>query len=379
VSVEHRPRFLLTFLAWAGGLAGGDRHLLDVAARWKEDVDVEVLAPPEAFPMIGSFLGDVPMHRHGSAGASAERRGPLLALEYTRRAAGVLARPPATPNVAVAASHFSPDAAALTSLARRGATGVAYVYHLVAGRGRNDLRTLWSKADERVGLRLLRRHADVVFVSNRPTETTLAGRGFAPVRTDVGIDLATLGSVARDRQAPTALFLARMVESKGVLDAVEAWRHVLDTVPEARLLMAGDGPLREVGMRTAERLGIADAIEWLGFVSEDDKRRLLGSNRLFLAPSYEEGWGISVGEALATGLPVVGYRLAELDELFPSAYVGVPPGDVKALADAVVRLLNDATLAQRMGERGLAAVQRYDVARVAKVELETILSRLRTG
>lgn len=368
-----RPRFLLTFLAWAGGLAGGDRHLLEVASRWKEHVHVAVLAPPQAFPMIESFLGGVPMHPYGSAGPSAARRGPLLALEYTRRALRAALRPPATPDVIVAASHFSPDVVALASLARRGAVGVGYVYHVVAGRERNDLRTLWSKADERVGLRLLRSHADIVFVSNRRTETALVERGFAPVRTDVGLDL-TLRPVPRDRSAASALFLARMVESKGVIDAVEAWAHVRTAVLGANLVMAGDGPLREVGMRRAERLGIADAIQWPGFVSEDDKRRLLGESSLLLAPSYEEGWGISVAEALATELPVVGYRLPELDEMFPSSYAGVPPGDVKALAGAVVRVLKDRTLAQAMGERGLTAVQRYEVSRVAEFELGTILS-----
>ena len=45
-----RPRFLLTFLAWASGLSGGDRHLLEMGARWREHVDIEVLAPPQASP-----------------------------------------------------------------------------------------------------------------------------------------------------------------------------------------------------------------------------------------------------------------------------------------------------------------------------------------
>ena len=54
-----RPRFLLTFLGWAGGLSGGDRHLLEMAARWRSHVDVTVLAPPEAAPTVRTFLGDV--------------------------------------------------------------------------------------------------------------------------------------------------------------------------------------------------------------------------------------------------------------------------------------------------------------------------------
>lgn len=382
-SALSRPRFLLTFLAWAGGLAGGDRHLLEVASFWKQSVDITVTAPPEAFATIRSFLGQVQMYPRGSAGARAASWGPFLALEYTRRALTAAVRPPAATDVVVAASHFSPDVAALSSLSRRGAVAVAYVYHLVADRERNDLRTLWSKADERISLGLLRRHADIVFVSNQATESALAQRGFTPVvRTDVGINLASLGEVPRRREPPpVVLFLARMVHSKGVHDIVKAWPHVRDAVPNARLVMAGDGPLREGAKREAERLRVADSIEWPGFVSEEEKRRLLGESSLYVAPSYEEGWGISVAEALATSLPVVGYGLPVLDELFPSAYLAVPCGDIKALAGAVVQGLNDPALVRSLAESGLAAVKHLDVARVAEFELEQILSyrSLRAG
>jgi glycosyltransferase involved in cell wall biosynthesis len=371
-----QPRFLLTFLAWAGGLSGGDRHLLEAASHWKKHVEVAVLAPPEAFPMIRSFLGEVRFNPRGSAGPRAAARGPLLALEYVRRAVDAAVRPPSTPDVVVAASHFSPDASALAALRRRGAVGVGYVYHLIAGRERNDLRTLWSKADERIGLRLLRKQADIVFVSNRRTEEALLERGFAPVRTDVGLDLDMLRDAPRNRGAPTALFVARMVSSKGVLDAVEAWARVRESRSDATLVMAGDGPLRETGMARAKRLGISDAIEWPGFVSEEEKRRLLGESAVLLAPSYEEGWGISIAEALATELPVVGYRLPELDELFPSAYLSVEVGDVEALAAAAVSVLGDRTHARAMTKRGSDIVQRYDVSRVAELELERIISAL---
>lgn len=375
-----RPRFLLTFLAWAGGLAGGDRHLLEVASYWKNTVDVTVVAPPEAFATIRSFLGDVPMRQLGSAGRRAAARGPFLALEYTRRAIAATFRPPGAADVVVAASHFSPDVAALAALARRGAIGVGYVYHLVGDRDRLDLRTIWSKADERIGLELLQRYADIVFVSNDRTQSALLLKGLTPVRTDVGLDLASLQQIGRSAGPGSrdVLFLARMVESKGVLDAVEAWAEVHGRASDAKLVMAGDGPLREAAIRHAERLHVADSIDWPGFVSEEEKRRLLRESSVLMAPSYEEGWGISVAEALATTLPVAAYRLPVLDELFPSAYCAVPRGDVKALADAVVDLLTDQVLARSFAERGLAAVARYDVARVADSELDRILSHVQT-
>jgi glycosyltransferase involved in cell wall biosynthesis len=350
--------------------------VLEVAARWREHVDVGVLAPPQATETVRSFLGDVPTYELGSASGRRAGAGPLLALEYVRRTVTTIARTPPPADVVVAASHFTPDAAGLAAVVRRrGALGVAYVYHLVAERRDRSLRTLWSKNDERVGLALLRRHAEIVFASNAPTAAALARRGVTSLRTAVGVDLAAFRQSDPLAAGPKAAFLARMAPTKGVTDAIEAWAQVRRAVPEARLVMVGSGPERERATALAERLRISDSVEWPGFVSEEEKRRILGGVRLFIAPSYEEGWGISVCEALASGVPVVGYRLPVLDELFGSAYLGAPPGDVSRLADLAVKVLTDDAVAETLSRRGRETAERYDVHRVAEQELEAILSR----
>ncbi len=368
---------MLTFLAWAKGLSGGDRHLLEVAARWREHVDVAVLAPPQAVATIRSFLDEAPVYELGSAGPRQGELGPVLALEYIRRAGTAALRKPPSADVVVAASHFFPDATGLAASVRRGAFGVGYVYHLVAGRSDLRPRTLWSKSDERLGLALLRRFAGVVFVSNRPTAAALAQRGFEPAHTAVGVDLASFRRAVPGDLPPRAVFLARMVRTKGVTDAVEAWAHVCRTVPRAKLLMVGAGPERERAAALAARLSVSDSIEWRGFVSEEDKRQILSESRLLLAPSYEEGWGISVCEAMASAVPVVAYRHPVLDELFGSAYMGASPGDIHGLAELAVRVLTDDSTAETLSRRGRETAERYDVVRVADRELDVILGKWR--
>jgi glycosyltransferase involved in cell wall biosynthesis len=364
----------LTFLAAGNGLAGGDRHLLEVATRWREHVDLAVLAPPQAVPMIRSFLGDVPTHELGSPRARLVR-GPLVALEYVKRAVTAAVSELPAVDVVLAASHFTPDASGLATLVRRGALGVAYVYHLVADRSGLDPRTLWSKTDERLALALLRRFAGVVFVSNRHTAAALARRGFSPVHTSVGVDLDSFSPTTPGTLPPHAAFIARMARTKGTTDAIEAWAHVRRSVPNARLLMVGKGPEREQAAALAAKLGISGAIEWRGFVSEEEKRLILSESRLLLAPSYEEGWGISVCEAMATAVPVVAYRLPVLDELFGSAYLGASPGDIRGLAERAVHVLTDDSAAEMLSKRGRETAERYDVDRVADQELHAILTR----
>ena len=366
-----RPQVLLLFLAYAAKLSGGDRHLLEMAARWRNDVDLAVAAPPRALDTVHDFLGDVEVHTIGSSPPIGAR----LAIEYIRRSVTAFTRRLPAADIAAASSHFSPDAAGLAALVRRGALGVGYVYHLVADRGGRGPRTIWSRNDERLGLALLRRHADLVFVSNRETELALARRGLQPVRTDVGIDLAQFKRTNRRRVPHRGLFVGRMVPSKGVRDVVEAWAMVAAGLPDAELLLAGEGPERDGALALAGELGIASAVTPLGFVSEDKKRRLLQESSVLVAPSYEEGWGIAVCEALASGTPVVGYRLPVLDELFPESYAGVPVGDSSALAEMTVRVLTDPSLAASLAAKGRETAARYDVERVAAAELDEILRR----
>jgi glycosyltransferase involved in cell wall biosynthesis len=365
----------LTFLAWASGLSGGDRHLLEMGSRWRDQVEITVLAPQQAFSTIRTFLGDVPTYALGARTGL----GPLLAAEYIRRAAVTAVRNLPSADVVIAASHFTPDAVAQARLARRGAFSVAYVYHLVGRRVGLDARTLWSKADERLALALLRRCADLVFVSNRETADALADRGFEAVRTSVGVDLSLLAKAAPADLPPRAAFVARLARSKGVVDAIEAWSLVRRELPDATLHIVGAGPERATAAALAGRLGISDAIEWRGFVSDEEKHRILGESRLFLAPSYEEGWGISVCEALGSGVPVVGYQLPVLDELFNSAYLGAARGDIPELANLAVRVLSDDSLAARLSGRGREIAQQYDVGRIADQELDAILSKRRTA
>jgi glycosyltransferase involved in cell wall biosynthesis len=261
----------------------------------------------------------------------------------------------------------------LTTFVRRGALGVAYVYHLVAGRPGFAPRTLWSKGDERVALTLLRRQARIVFVSNSQTADLLRARGFDPVHTAVGVDVASFPHVVPSSLPPRAAFVARMARTKGVRDAIETWARVRASDSKAQLVMVGTGPERDAAVALAERLGIAEVVEWPGFVSEEEKRRILGESRVLLAPSYEEGWGISVCEALASGVPVVAYRHPVLDELFDGAYLGAERGDVARLAELAVNVLQDDSLADALSARGRETAERYDVARVAETELETIL------
>jgi glycosyltransferase involved in cell wall biosynthesis len=174
-----------------------------------------------------------------------------------------------------------------------------------------------------------------------------------------------------------ALFIGRHTALKGVLDLPAIWKQVMVHHPHARLALAGtcDPAMREQLVREIARLGLEAHILLLGPISEKEKVQLLYRSRLFVFPSYLEGWGIAPQEAMACSLPVVAYALPVYKENIdgcPSVFL-VPLADRSAMARHLIHLLDQSpSQIERLGHPGIAWVKRFDWAVVARREFELI-------
>ncbi|MBI5666969.1 MAG: glycosyltransferase [Chloroflexi bacterium] len=144
--------------------------------------------------------------------------------------------------------------------------------------------------------------------------------------------------------------VCRLVEQKGVAYAIEAFRQVATAFPDAALLVAGDGPLREALQAQAAPLG--DRVRFLGW--RQDTARLVAALDIFLAPSLWEGFGLVLLEAMAQQTPVIASAVSAIPEVVADGETGllVPPRDAAALAAALRTLLDDAALRQHLGLLG---------------------------
>jgi glycosyltransferase involved in cell wall biosynthesis len=142
-----------------------------------------------------------------------------------------------------------------------------------------------------------------------------------------------------------------MKNHETVLEALAA----LD-VP-AKLLVAGDGPLRDHLKARAAELGISDRVVWLGYFHGPQK--LMQGSDVFLLPSTGEAFGFSIAEAMCCGLPVIGADSGAIPEIIRDGETGyvVPPRDPKGLAAAIRRLAEDPALREQMGAAGRARVE----------------------
>jgi glycosyltransferase involved in cell wall biosynthesis len=151
---------------------------------------------------------------------------------------------------------------------------------------------------------------------------------------------------SRPRQGTTLVTVCRLVPWKGV----DALIRVVAADPDTRLLIAGDGALRESLQALAHCCGAADRVTFLGQVPQADVRALLEQADVFVLNSTYEGLPHVVLEAMEAGTPVVATNAGGTGEVVEHEVTGllVPPGDEAALAAAIKRLRADPALAGRL-------------------------------
>lgn len=139
------------------------------------------------------------------------------------------------------------------------------------------------------------------------------------------------------------VFCSRLHPQKGIDAFLDTWSLIHATIPTARLSIIGNGePSYEAFLKAkAARLGIADSIDWLGYVNNEAKFKIYAESRVFVHPTVFDNNGMVAAEALCTGLPVVMQDLPALRDVYTIGCLKVPFGNRRAFADAVIALLTD--------------------------------------
>ncbi|MBN2839626.1 MAG: glycosyltransferase [Coriobacteriia bacterium] len=167
------------------------------------------------------------------------------------------------------------------------------------------------------------------------------------------VDVARFASLAGGgHQSPMFGAVGTLIPVKGHTTLMQAFARVHADVPDARLVIAGDGPEATALREQAAGLGIADAVRLAGWVS--DVAESLPDIDILVHPSLQEGMPLSVIEGMAAGKPVIASDLPAIRRLLDSGRAGVlvPPGDTEALARAMSSLATDPVRARALAEAG---------------------------
>ena len=150
--------------------------------------------------------------------------------------------------------------------------------------------------------------------------------------------------------------VAHLADHKGHKYLIEAVRLLKEKLPQVRLIVVGEGPLKLELSRQVKDFHLEDVVFFLGF--REDIPRILASLDLFVLSSHMEGLGSSLLEAMASRLPVVATQVGGIPDVVIHQETGllVPPKNPAALAEAILEMYNHREKAQKMGQRGYEVV-----------------------
>ena len=199
------------------------------------------------------------------------------------------------------------------------------------------------------------RKAPVVTIS-KSTEQDLRKLGFHGPITIIPIGIEQVAPAHSEKaNVPTFLYVGRLAPSKRIGHMVQALAQFRQATGTGRLWLAGSGSDRyqRALADQAKRLNVADDVVFWGYVSEEEKRRLMTEAHALLMTSVREGWGLVVTEANACGTPAIVYDVAGLRDSVRDESTGlVVPSQPAYLTEAMLRLITDSGLYSRLAEEG---------------------------
>lgn len=193
--------------------------------------------------------------------------------------------------------------------------------------------------------------------------------------------------LAEKRKKNTILFLGRLAANKGVHYLVEAMPKILSEVPDAKLIICGEGEEKAHLLALIRKFGIKNSVEFYGVVTFDKLVEFYATSTVFVLPSINrlEAFGIVQLEAMACRTPVVASNIPGVCSVMEEGKSGLlaEPRNPDSLAEQILKILKDPEMARRMGERGRQLIEeKYNwpviVDQVLKVYKEA-LARKRGG
>jgi glycosyltransferase involved in cell wall biosynthesis len=180
---------------------------------------------------------------------------------------------------------------------------------------------------------------------------------------------------------PCVLFVGSLIPRKGLPFLVEAAKKIVKENAETKFLIVGEGPLKETLVNTLKTANLSGNFKFLGNLKEDALPAVYGCADVFVLPSIQEGQGIVLLEAQASGKPVVAFDVGGVNEAVQNKQTGilVKRGSSAELADALLKILSDRSLREKMGSAGRKFVEEnftWDICaqKMLKVYYEALAS-----
>lgn len=246
--------------------------------------------------------------------------------------------------------------------------GTPVVVHTVHGQAFHPYEKGWKNAIYKLSERIAARYCDKIFAVAQAMIDQCVDASVAPREkykvVYSGMDTSAFANAVREPELRSELgipenarviaTLARLFPMKGYEYVVPAAAEIIRDYPDTHMLLIGDGPMRdELDARIAS-LGVAEHFHFAGLVPPAQVHRYLAQADLLWHLSLREGLPRSVVQALATGIPAIGFRLDGTPEVILDGETGycVAPESVAEVVDVTRKLWRTPALARQLGENG---------------------------
>ena len=139
----------------------------------------------------------------------------------------------------------------------------------------------------------------------------------------------------KNKNGFVACFIGRLNRNKGIIDLILSWAYVIKIIASAKLYLIGKDYGNKKYQKLIDKLNLTDSIIITGFLDTNNKNEIMSKSRLFVFPSYEEGWSLAVMEAINSGLLPIVYNIPAYDYVCNSD-IKVKPGDIKTFANTII-------------------------------------------
>lgn len=155
-----------------------------------------------------------------------------------------------------------------------------------------------------------------------------------------------------------AVFQGRFHPQKGVLELIDIWKKVVDKIPNAKLAMMGDGPLMENVKTRITKHRLQNNVKLFGYMFDGpEKYKIFSQSKVVVHPAFFDSGGMASAEAMAFGLPCVGFDLKAYESYYPRGMVKVKKGNIDGFASEIINLITHDKLRRSIGEEGRRMIE----------------------
>ncbi len=361
------------------GISGGDQRVMQIFQRIGKDFSLDIYTSKDGFAVIKKEVCEA----NFIISPENLETGNIL-FRYRKRANWLIKKLAEKKyDVIYSSSDFFPDVLPAYQYKKKNlkTKWISCIFHIYPNwrqRPGNKIVSIIGSKIQDFSFARINRLADKIINLNYQVQDELTGKYHFDKKKIVvnpcGIDLEYFKNIKVKKTANQCCFIARLVPSKGIFELPEIWSEVVKKVPTAKLKIIGGGSdeIKSKLQASFDILGISKSVEIMGFLENDEAYKILKSSEVFIFPSHEEGFGIAVAEAFASGVPVVAWDLPVYKEVFDHLVETASIGNKKSFAEKISSLLKNRKKLAELASQGENMIRKYSWDEIAKEESKII-------